>query len=453
MSSYIVTSCANNQLRHLLIDSRPRRMAVALPTTLPLPLLSTVLDTLFNTFQPPTVSLMSAPMLATAAAGLRAALVVDIGWAETVVTAIFEYREVLCCRSTRACKLLGQEMQKVLIKAVEPSSLPRDEMKATTEANSNEHKTSTGIVSFEECEDVTERMAWCKPTEKFEDANATKGLASVQEEDEIEAGIEGLNISGSKSELVSIQLTSTKKPTTIQLPFSSLAEPCEVAFFGDGNEDIKWDDEELPMHQLIYRSLMKLPVDVRSICMARIIFTGGGSNIPGLKIRLLEEIHSLIRRKGWDPVEGNAVNRLLNNTKLARKRSKQASNGPIEVTYTGPPEDKVDERQNAAAFKDQESDPIEEQLRREAKRGTIPTIQGTLRAIDSMGAWSGASLLSQLKIPAVAVIEREQWLQHGISGASRPGEAIVTSTRQSMGPAGLRPGAGERSTWTLGPWA
>src|SRR5271167_4839021 len=100
--------------RYLLIDSRPRKMALVLPSALPRPLLSSILDTIFNNFQSPTISLLSAPVLATVAAGLRAALVVDIGWAETVVNSIYEYREVQCRRSIRASKLLGQEMLKLL---------------------------------------------------------------------------------------------------------------------------------------------------------------------------------------------------------------------------------------------------------------------------------------------------------------------------------------------------
>ena len=56
----------------------------------PVPLLSAVLDTLFQTFHTPIVSLMSSPTMTTVAAGVRSALVIDIGWAETVVTSVYE---------------------------------------------------------------------------------------------------------------------------------------------------------------------------------------------------------------------------------------------------------------------------------------------------------------------------------------------------------------------------
>jgi hypothetical protein len=101
---------------------------------------------------------------------------------------------------------------------------------------------------------------------------------------------------------------------------------------------------------------------------------------------------------------------------------------------------------------EQESDPIEEQLKREASKGAPPVVSGYLRAVESLGAFSGASLLSQLKIPSVSTVEREQWLQHGVSGASRPGEINIAAQRQSMGPSSFKSGAVDRSSWTLGLW-
>src|ERR1700731_1899452 len=136
-------------------------MALVLPSTLPLPLLSTILDTIFNNFQPPTISLLSAPVLTTVAAGLRAALVVDIGWAETVITGIYEYREVLCHRSIRASKLLSKEMLKFLGKAV--LSVTKQTPDPSTDMDEKGYRK---IIRFEECEEVIARMAWCRPSNK-----------------------------------------------------------------------------------------------------------------------------------------------------------------------------------------------------------------------------------------------------------------------------------------------
>ncbi|KAI9046698.1 hypothetical protein LZ554_009437 [Drepanopeziza brunnea f. sp. 'monogermtubi'] len=420
----------------LLVDSRPRRMLVVIPSALPLPLLSTILDTLFTNFQPPTISLMSAPVLTAVAAGLRSALVVDIGWVETVVTAVYEYREVQCTRSVRGMKMLGEATFKMLAEAIDiagTADKPKDDE----------------LPSFEECEEVSIRMAWCKSAKKPQRRSLARGLAHVEEEEDLRAGMRDLHVDRKLDEdaTVSIPLKSTKPRRTLELSFSDLAEPCEKALFATETPEKDLDDEELPLHLLIYRSLLKLPVDVRSVCMSRVVFVGGGSHVLGLKGRALDEVANLMDERGWDPVSGKAVEQLRSNTKLRRTRSRQ--DGPTEVLQ-------VDEKPAVpiipADQQEQEADPIEHELKREASKGAPATVSGSLRAVDSLGAWSGGSLLSQLKIPAISMVEREQWLQQGASGASRSIDISISAHRHSLSAGALRTGAGDRSSWTLGLW-
>jgi actin-related protein len=439
----IAKSMTDGLYRYLLIDSRPRRMALALSSSLPLPLLSTVLDSLFTHFHAPNISLISAPLLTTVAAGLRSALVVDIGWAETVVTGIYEYREVQCKRSVRASKLLGIEMFKMLNQAVN-ATIWEDEPGST-----NISRESRETVSFEECEEVVARVAYCKSAQKVESHAAPQALTPVKEEDEFRSSMRSLNVSeGPESDpKISIPLSSTTPPKTVEFPFSTLAEPCEAALFATSKPLHDFDDEELPLHLLVYQSLLQLPIDVRSFCMARIIFVGGGSRLLGLKERILDEVTNIVEQRGWDPVSGKAVEKFRNNPNLQRR--KQAASGPTEVSGTKEESTpKVD-----AAILEQERDPIEEKLKREASKGLNPLDYGYVRSVESLGAWSGCSLLSQLKVPSVSIVDREQWLQHGAAGATRISESGVGSQRQSIGPVAFnKTGGADRSSWTLGLW-
>ena len=422
-------------------------MALVIPSALPLPLLSTILDTLFTNFQPPNISLLSAPALTTIAAGLRSALIVDIGWAETVVTAVYEYREVQCRRSIRGCKLHGKEMFKMLVEAIDP---------AVSKETSNEEEfwiKARQILSFEECEEVISRVAWCKDMDKEKSKVAPQGLTPVKEEDELRSSVRSLTSGNEEDALTSIPLRSTNPPRTLQLPFSKLAEPCETALFAsDRVED--FDDEELPLQLLVYRSLLQLPVDIRSMCMPRIVFVGGGSKILGLKERVLEELSVLIDRLGWDPVRGKAVEQYRKNPGLKNRRI-QTNDGP-KVIPDGSGDDPDDPSTGTiiAALLRHELDPIEEHLKRESGKGVKPEELGYLRAVESLGAWSGGSLLSQLKVPAVSIVTQDQWASHGTSGASRDGEISISlnAKRQSMGAAAFKTGAAERSSWTLGLW-
>ena len=419
-------------------------MALVIPSGLPLPLLSTVLDTLFNNFQPPTISLMSAPVLTAVAAGIRSALVVDIGWMETVVSGIYEYREVQCRRSTRGTKLHGEEMYKMLAEAVDPESSQED----TDEEKPNDKLRQ--ILSFDECEEIIARVAWCKPSKAAQSETESHGLAPVEEEGELRASMRSLDINkdAEADPNITIPLRSTKPPRSLRIPFSQLATPCETALFGAGRLPQDFDDEELPLHLLVYRSLLQLPVDVRSMCMSRIIFVGGGSSLPGLKERVIEDVKALVEKWGWDPVRGKAVGQLLSNPNLQSRR-KQSSSGPTEVIQET---DDIPTSKTTAAFANQQHDPIESQIKRHARKETEPDKLGFLRAVESLGAWSGGSLLSQLKIPAVSIVDREHWNQHGIAGASQEIDVSATVKRQSMGAAAFKAGGGDRTSWTLGVW-
>jgi len=420
--------------KHLLIDSRPRRITLALPSTFPLPLLSTILDTLFTSFQPPSVSLLSAPILTCIAAGVRSGLVVDIGWSETVVTGIYEFREIRCSRSIRATKMLGEATFKLLSDAID-------------EGRSESEDGKSAYPSFDECEEVMARVTWCKPATRPERAETTQGLAPVNEEDELRSSIQSMHL-GEAVEAdpkIYIPLKSINPPRVIQLPFSELAQPCENAWFAKGIPELDLDDEELPLHLLIYRGLLKLPVDVRSVCMSRLIFVGGGSKVPGLKSRILDEVVALIEQRGWNPKTGRAMEQFHSNSKLHARRLRR--DGPTEVSQNPASIASID-----ASLLEQEYDSIEAELKREASKRVLHTEAGYLRAVESLGAWSGGSLLSYLKMPAISIVDREQWQQHGLAGASRHIEVDVdiAKKRQSMVPGAMR--SGDRSSWTLGLW-
>jgi hypothetical protein len=342
-------------------------------------------------------------------------------------------------------------MFKMLVDAISPGLRKND-----TENEAVEKMRQ--VISFEECEDIIARMAWCKGLKTDGAKPVARGLTPVVEEDELRSSIRSLNLTGGTEtdSVVAIPLRTTTPPRTLHIPFSKLAEPCETAFLASGRPFQEFDDEELPLHLLVYQSLLYLPVDIRSMCMARMVFVGGGSKILGLKERILDEVAALVDNFGWSPVRGKAVDQLRFNPKM-QNRQQQAGYDPmgIKTSLRTQSKDSAEEAVPTALL-EQEADPIDAQLQQQASKGTKPLESGYLRAVDSLGAWSGASLLSQLKVPAVSVIDRDQWLTYGASGASKELDisANITTKRQSLGgAAAFKSGAAERSSWTLGLWA
>ncbi|ETS79181.1 hypothetical protein PFICI_09034 [Pestalotiopsis fici W106-1] len=425
---------------HLLLDStKPKKISLVLTPALPLPIISSVIDTIFIHFQAPSISLLSSPVATTFAAGIRSALVVDIGWHETTVTGIYEYREVNTMRSTRAGKMLLEETRNFLVDAIQPR----------TEATQGSIPTTNDVVDFEDCEEVATRMLWCKKAHRTPIQDTPLGLHTLHEQDENE-GVDPTE----DTTPTPIYLSSCSPPKTLQIPFSKLAEPCEATFFQTPYATATFDDEELPIHLLVYLVLLKLPMDVRAICMSRIIFTGGCSKVLGLRRRVFDELRLLVEERGWDPVQGRGVQAYRNNPKLKRNGGTKIRETPIPSIQTPEGSEDKDETPTLGdpSLAPAEEDPVNSAILKE--KGYKPPVQGTLRVIDSMGPWIGASLATQLKISALAAVERDLWMQQGLNGASKPNEIDAQAqqtrmSRQSMGPGGL---AKSQGNWTLGVW-
>ena len=412
-------------------------MALVLDSAMPLPLLSTVLDTAFDRFQTPVASLLSSATMNAVAAGVRSALVIDLGWAETIVTSVYEYREVRNTRTVRAGRYLSDEFYaKILCRLLdsEPSEDQEDGSKRQR------------VVSFEENEEVMCRLMWCRSSAFRSSQRESAQLETVEEQDETEA--EASHAQGKRA--TKVPLISMSPPRTVEVSFEKVADVCDDTFFEPSTPAAAFDDHELPIHALIYQHLLQLPIDVRAICMSRIIFTGGCAKILGLKERVLDELNAIVDRRGWEPVSGKGVDQLQANPKLQRKGAGASPGGASSPGSER--EDGQSETSSKADGREYEHDPIEAKVFRH--RDQKPLVQGQLRALHSLGPWAGASLMCQLKISALATVDRELWLQQGAHGASRPSEVdLKAQQRQSLGAGGLIRGSGGHHTnWTLGTW-
>ncbi|PCH08931.1 Hypothetical protein PENO1_004180 [Penicillium occitanis (nom. inval.)] len=390
---------------YLLTDAGNARLVLVMPSIMPHPLLSVVLETLFNRWRFPSITLLPSAAMVAAAAGVRAALVVDIGWAETTVTAIYEYRDIASRRSTRAMKTLMQHMGRMLSHLNNPT---QDETK----------KDGKISVNFEYCEEVVSRFAWCKFASEDEELNKDVLIPSPPSPD---------------SEYVHV-------------PFSQFAKPVEANFFAPGTDEHEFDDDETPIHNLVYNALLELPPDIRGACMSRIIFVGGGSRIPGVRQRILNEVSSLVAEHGWDATRGRAVEeqrKRLQELRISREH-KHAPEEKVGTTDEAHEESSVDEA------KEEEIDFIEQKIRRNQARNSKPFIQGQFRQVESLGAWAGASLVTSLKIRGLVEVEREKFLRDGLASASRDldGHHQVADRRSGVRSSVIS----DRSSWTLAGW-
>ena len=173
------------------------------------------------------------------------------------------------------------------------------------------------------------------------------------------------------------------------------------------------------------------------------MFTGGLSQIPGLKPRLLNEVSLLIEQQGgFDPVFGVAAEKMRGRV----KERKAASHAKPTDDVNGSADDGDDKgasraRANvdAKAKTGKEAKAIPPSQRphtpndidaRLAKQhlSNHPSPQpsapdsnanatGQLRGLSTLGPWAGASLMASLRVKGVVDVDRESFLKFGLGGA------------------------------------
>jgi len=398
--------------KQLLVDAGTARLVLVLPSLVPHPVLDSILTGLFERWKYSTISLLPAPTMAVIAAGMRSALVVDIGWEETVVTSVYEYREIHVCRSTRSTKLLVKKMAELLLEI-------KDEQQAHIKAKLQ--------LDHDFVEEFVARVAHCT-------------LQFMADGDGLAAGVQGIaleqDVSAPSTEIsqenINVDWPTLRSSESIEIALARIGDVVSNAMLGAVDEDY-FDDHETPLQQLLYKALLALSPDTRTICMSRVIFIGSGSTIPNLQQRILSEVDSLVKNCGWTNIYGKQTSK--KHTNLSETTQDKAT--PADFRHDQPlPVGK---------------DYVEERLRKQKAKEAQPHMFGVLRQVESLGPWAGASLLTSLKVKGFVEIERDRYLSHGLAGASRDAEPSVSAPSANLYGASA-PSKGDRTSWTLAGW-
>lgn len=405
---------------HLLNSPIDHRLVLVVPSILPKPIISSVLTRLFNRWRCYSIGLLPSPTMAIVSAGVRSALVVDIGWRETIVTAIYEFREVSTIRTTRAMRLMTQEMARTFISENEAESI-----------------NSPLPFDFDFAEDLIFRLAWCKQLETHQKNGSADSCKAMEQLALSDAPSRAPTIAENAQIKIDWPEYSVLKDKIF--PFSIFAEPAERTFFSRGRTRDFFDDDDVPLPEVIFGSLIALPPDLRAVCMSRMVFVGGGSKIPGLSQRILSEVGRLREKYGWDHVRGKRAD-------LYREKRQAAA---LNVAGSGM-EDIQTARERMVEEMGSDQPMLRSVDRDVLRQSRVTPIFGVFRQVDSLGSWAGASLISSLKVKGLVEVEKDEFLQHGLTRAHRDGEVSIVAKR-SHGP--NVPRGGERSSWTLAGWA
>ncbi|KAK3066753.1 hypothetical protein LTR53_016759, partial [Teratosphaeriaceae sp. CCFEE 6253] len=287
-------------------------------------------------------------------------------------------------RSTRAGRRVVREMGKFLEMVVQRGG----------------HADAKPNVPFAHAEAVVQRMGWCRLY--GHDRQGLENLAKL------------IPLPGPHDGPVAV-------------PLLTLAEPAENVLIASSAKAAEHDDDELPLPALAYGVLLALPLDLRAICLSRIVVTttsGPGSRpMPGLKERLMAEINQIIGKRGWDPVAS------YGGAKAPRRALHALSSNTLATAPTHPPPDPAAPPRSPTKKALRESlslpphqrphdntlDPIS--LKAERNHFTGRHVEGAkpegVRGVETVGAWAGASLVASLRVKGVHEVEREEWLRGG----------------------------------------
>jgi len=296
-------------------------------------------------------------------------------------------------------------------------------------------------VSFEEVDEVLARMAWCKNSK--DDSRFAEKIIHVP-------------ISG----------------TEIEVGFQHFSNVVEDVFLDA--DSTKTDEDDKPLPLLMFQALLALPIDLRQVCLSRIIVTGDGGSIPGLRSRLLAELAHIVSARSWDPIHnyGHANIDATRNTTQRPKSPRYPIPKQADTDGHATPTSKVHKKGahdqaihgedvSNCAFCQSVNSAMHEISLHATLEHTNKDIDGTsttpsglqphladsfilnamrsrtdiaaaaakslpeanptpcherIRGVLTAGAWAGASLLAGLNIQSAVEIERERFLRSGLEG-------------------------------------
>ncbi|KIW97733.1 uncharacterized protein Z519_01317 [Cladophialophora bantiana CBS 173.52] len=394
--------------KYLLVDAGTARLVLVLPSLVPHPVLSTVLTLLFERWKYSTITLLPAPTMAIVGAGLRSGLVVEVGWEETVITAIYEYREINVRRSVRALKALTIKIGELLESVKnEQDELIRDSL----------------VLDFDFVEEFVDRAGACHallPDTQDDLSARTKVLNLENQQHTVGIGHDAASM------VIDWPTDTCSRPIAVSR--QALCQASLDTLITPKNEEHR-DDHEQSISQLLYTTLLTVSSDVRSICMSRIIFLGRGSAVAGLSQQVLDTTNSIISEHGWTPIRGKHI------------KAKRSTFAELVQARAAAPDARHDVNPPGA------DDFVEARLFKQKSKDAYQPVAAVLRQVESLGPWAGASLVASLKAKSFVEIERERFLSHGLAGAHRdldPGALHQQRTTATKG--------SERTSWTLAGW-
>ncbi|CCH41536.1 Actin-1 [Wickerhamomyces ciferrii] len=218
---------------NLLVDAKKCKVLILEPPFFPIPLKKMLTKVLLFHIHAQSVRFFPEPVLSSISSGSNNALVIDMGWCQSTITAVFDLR--ILYKESRVTNRAGKNFHAFV--------------------RTNLKENGIDSLSFDFVEDLICDTFYCNPH-------------TILEEEE---------------------KYSTFTYNGISIPNKLRYNLIDQFFFENGLKP-NVDDENNFLVPLIKGLKKQLPIDLRSTLFTNIIFTGGLTKIPGMKTRILNEL-------------------------------------------------------------------------------------------------------------------------------------------------------------------
>ncbi|XP_063296597.1 actin-related protein 10 [Pelobates fuscus] len=270
--SYLIEFIHMLYFRHLLVNPRDRRVVLIESVLSPSRFRETVARALFKYFEVPSVLFAPAHLMSLLTLGINSAMVLDCGYAESLVLPIYEGIPILSCWG--ALPLGGKSIHKEL-----EAQLLEQCTANTGTAKDQSLPSVMSSVPEEIVEDIKVRICFVSDLQRGLKIQAAKFNIDGKSErptppPDVDYPLDGQKI---------LHVNGSIRDSVVELLFEQ-------------------DNEEKSVATLILDSLVQCPIDTRKQLAENIVVIGGTAMLPGFLHRLMAEIKHLAEKPKYKEI-------------------------------------------------------------------------------------------------------------------------------------------------------
>ncbi|OCT68521.1 hypothetical protein XELAEV_18039823mg [Xenopus laevis] len=264
--SYLIEFIHMLYFRHLLVNPRDRRVVLIESVLSPSHFRETLTRVLFKYFEVPSVLFAPSHLMSLLTLGINSAMVLDCGYAESLVLPIYEGIPILSCWG--ALPFGGKAIHKEL-----ESQLLEECTANTGTAKDQSLPSVMSSISEEIVEDIKVRICFVSDLQRGLKLQAAK-----------------FNLDGTAERPV--------PPPDVDYPLDGQKILHVKGSIRDSVAELLFeqDNEEKSVASLILDSLVQCPIDTRKQLAENLVIIGGTAMLPGFLHRLMAEIHYLVEK-------------------------------------------------------------------------------------------------------------------------------------------------------------